>query len=109
MDIAGMRSKITIEKKTVTTDAIGNQTESWAAYHTCRARANKASGGETDEGAQPVSLETLVFTVRYCSMLADLDRISYRISFNGMVYDITDIDDFMFRHETLKITGQREV
>lgn len=109
MNIAGMRSKITIEKKTITTDTIGNQTESWVTFHTCHARANKASGGEVDEGAQPVDRETVSFVVRYCSALADLDKINYRISFNEKTYDITDIDDFMFKHESLKITAEREI
>ena len=107
MKISLMRSRITIQKETVTVDSIGNRTNTWTAWHTCSAYVNMQSGGENENAGQTVVSDTLVFTVRYCSALAGMQPDGYRISFNGYLYNITAVDDYQFRHETLKLTATR--
>lgn len=46
MEIAKLRSRITIQQATVQTDSIGNHTNTWVDYWSCAAYANLASGKE---------------------------------------------------------------
>ena len=108
MEIALMRSKISIQKCTVTTDADGNHIESWEPYYDCSAYANLSSGREDEAAGHTVSSDTVAFTIRYCALTKALNTKEYRIVFNGDIYNITAIDDYQYRHETLKITGERK-
>ena len=107
MEIALMRSSITIQKQTVSVDPIGNRTNTWSDYHSCRAYVNTSYGYEHHVASQTVDTATLMFTVRYCSALRNLCSDEYRIIFDGEIYNITYIDDYQFRHETLKLTAER--
>lgn len=107
MNIAKMRSKITIQKATVSTDNIGNRKNTWADYYSCSAYANLTSGKEYAEAGQTISSDKITFTVRYCNALSALTTDGYRIVFQGELYNITCIDDYMFRHETLKLNAER--
>ena len=107
MNIGLMRCRIVIQKETVTIDSIGNRTNTWTAWHSCFAYVNMQTGGEHESTGRTIVTDTLVFTVRYCSALAGMQPDGYRISFNGRLYNITAVDDFQFRHETLKLTATR--
>lgn len=108
MEIALMRSKISIQKCSVTSDALGNHIESWELYYDCSAYANMSSGREYEAAGHTVSSDTIVFTIRYCALTKALNTKEYRIIFDGDIYNITAIDDYQYRHETLKITGERK-
>ena len=107
MEIALMRSKIIIQKQTVSVDSIGNRTNTWSDYLTCRAYVNTSYGYEHHTAGQTVDTATLTFTVRFCEALKTLCSDGFRIVFNGEIYNITYIDDYQFRHETLKLTAER--
>ena len=107
MKIAMMRSKITIQKSVISVDSLGNHTAAWTDYLTCHAYANMAQGEEYTAAGQTVSSDTFVFTVRYCAALADMNSTEYRITFNDGIYNIVKVDDFQFRHETLKLTAKK--
>ena len=111
MDISLMRSRIKIQKNTVVTDAIGNHKNTWTDWHTCYAYANMAQtvtgGKERESSGQIIASDAFTFTVRYCSRLANLTSDGYRIIFNDHIYNITKVDDFQFRHKTLKLTAER--
>nr|DAW00590.1 MAG TPA: Putative head tail adaptor [Caudoviricetes sp.] len=111
MDISKLCSRITIQKNTVEVDSIGNHKAVWTDFYSCYAYANLATGrkvGQEYEAAgQTVSSDTYTFTVRYCRTLKDLDSDHYRILFGGDIYNITLVDDFQFRHETLKLTATK--
>lgn len=92
----------------VVTDAIGNHTNTWGDYWSCAAYANLASGKEYGAAGQTLGSDTLVFEVRWCERLRDLDSTKYRILFGGSIYNIVTVDDVQFRHEKLKLTAQRE-
>ena len=111
MNIALMRSKITIQKSVITTDSVGNHTATWTDYYTCHAYANIAQtengGKEYTAAGQTIGSDAFIFTVRYCAALTDIDSTKYRIIFNDHFYNIVKVDDFQFRHETLKLTANR--
>ena len=108
MDISKLRSRITIQRSEVATDAIGNHLSVWVDYWSCAAYANLASGKEYGAAGQTLGSDTLVFEVRWCERLRDLDATRFRILFGGNIYNITCVDDVQFRHERLKLTAQRE-
>ena len=111
MNIALMRSRIIIQKNTVTVDEIGNHVNTWTDFYECYAYANMSSNlsasGEKQEAGQIVATDTFTFTVRYCKALAGMTSDGYRILFGGNIYNITKVDDYQFRHETLKIKAER--
>ena len=108
MEISKLRSRITIQRSEVATDAIGNHLSVWVDYWSCAAYANLASGKEYGAAGQTLGSDTLVFEVRWCERLRDLDSTRFRILFGGAVYNIICVDDVQFRHEKLKLTAQRE-
>ena len=108
MEIAKLRSRITIQQATVQTDAIGNHANAWADYWSCAAYANLASGKEYSTAGQTLGSDTLVFEIRWCERLRALDSTKFRVLFNGNIYNIISVDDVQFRHERLKLTAQRE-
>lgn len=108
MEISKLRSRITIQRAVVQKDAIGNHTNAWADFWFCAAYANLASGKEYGAAGQTLGSDTLVFEVRWCERLRDLDSTKFRILFGGAIYNIICVDDVQFRHEKLKLTAQRE-
>ena len=108
MEIAKLRSRITIQHSEVVTDAIGNHTNVWVDYWSCAAHANLASGKEYGAAGLTLGSDTLVFEVRWCERLRELNSTKFRILFGGNIYNITCVDDVQFRHEKLKLTAQRE-
>ena len=107
MHIGLMRSSVIFQKESVVTDEIGNRLNVWEDYFPCAAYVNLSTGTETQEAGQTISQDKLIFTVRYCRKLAALTSDGYRILFNGNLYNILCVDDYQFRHETLKITAER--
>lgn len=108
MEISKLRSRITIQHSEVVTDTIGNHTNAWVDYWSCAAYANLASGKEHGAAGQTLSSDTLVFEVRWCERLRELDSTRFRILFCGSIYNIVTVDDVQFRHEKLKLIAQRE-
>lgn len=106
MDIGRMRSRITIQKAVPVSDDIGNRTNEWRDYRSCFAFVNLASGKEYTAAAQTLNGDTLVFVLRWCEDLKDLDPTRFRIVFGGRLFNITCVDDVLFRHESIKITGE---
>lgn len=108
MDIAKLRSRITIQRQTVTADAIGNHAVTWTDYYSCHAYANLIAATEQNIAAQTVPTETITFTLRFCSLLSALDSTHFRVLFEGRPYNILRVDDVQYRHKTLKLTATRE-
>lgn len=102
MNAGAYREKIIIQKKSVSADNIGQQSESWSDYFICHAYVNNLSGREFWEAAQQNAERTVEFITRYCKKLSDVDCINYRIIFRRNVYDIIFVDNVQYRNETLK-------
>ena len=109
MNAGMMKNRISIEKLTTTVDAIGNQTKAWATHFTCWAYMNGLSGAEYWAAKAQQAENTVVFQVRYCSNLSAINPQEYRIKFDGSIYDITSIDNYQFKNETLNIKAVHHV
>lgn len=87
---------------------INEVTEQWEDAFRVHASVNKASSDSEYLNAGSVrSKQTLTFEVRYFKDLEDisLNLQGYRIVFQGVPYNITDYDDFMLMHKTVKFLG----
>lgn len=85
-----------------------NDDDSYSDYYSCHAQVNKTGGNEYLIAGAVSPKNKFTFIVRYCEELKNLqfDTQTYRIVFNGIIFNILDADDFMQRHKTIKIIGE---
>ncbi len=107
MDIALLNVRITFQKGTVATDAIGNRTNGWEDYYSCHATVSGEGGSEKAVAGQTVEDTDLAFTVRYCKKATAVTTDGFRILFDGSIYNILSIDHMSFKRKTLKFRCQK--
>lgn len=86
-------------------------TEVWTDLFGIHASVNKFAGGKRTEylsAGVNQSKSRKVFEIRYFKALEDIDmdRGSYRIVYRGNFYNIADYDDYLERHQTVKLLGE---
>ena len=108
MNIAGLRVRITIQKNTTMVDRIGNHSSAWTDYFSCWATAvaSGKSTEETENAATTQEADRLDITVRWSSETAAVNSKQYRILLGDRIYDILNIDDMGFRHNSRKLHTQ---
>lgn len=96
-----LNQKIQIQK-------LNDDNDSYSAYYSCHAQVNKTGGNEYLIAGSVSTKNKFTFIVRYCEELKNLqfDTQTYRIVFDGIIFNILDADDFMQRHKTIKIIGE---
>lgn len=97
-----------IYDKPITIQLQDEETEDWGDLFRLHARVNKTGGGTNMNAGADQFLATLTFEVRYFKELEAL-RYSpqlYRIIYRGHTFKVTDYDDFMERHRTVKLVGE---
>lgn len=104
MNISGLRVRITIQKNETVVDRIGNHTSSWQDYFSCWATAVSSgkSAEETQNAGTTQEADRLDFTVRYSSETAVVNSKQYRILLGDRIYNILNIDEMGFRHNSRK-------
>ena len=108
MEVAAMRSKVTFQKNTTTSDKYGNHKNGWTDYYTCFATIGGeglASSKEEQVAGTTVEDFSMTVTVRYCAKTA---AITYRIVLNGELYNIENIDHLNYRKKALKFMCRKE-
>lgn len=93
--------------KPITIQAINEDTELWEDLYSLHARVNKSNGSEYLNAGAIQSKSTRVFEVRYFKDLEaiDFNRGRYRIVYRDQPYNITDYDDYLEQHKTVKLLG----
>ena len=87
---------------------INETTEMWDDMYILHANVNKANSNNEYLNAGAIQDKvSRVFEVRYFKAIEDIEHNTqkYRIVYQGVPYNITDYDDFMFRHKTVKLLG----
>lgn len=102
-DIGKLNQRISIQKKTVISDDIGNQTEEWTKVHDCWAAVNTVSGREFWAARQQNEENTVNFKVRYCKKIAEIGTVDYRIIFHNKIYDIISVDNMLFADSLINV------
>lgn len=103
MDAGKLRDKITIEKRTIETDEVGNQSSKWVVVYRGFASVNKLYGREYWAAAASQSEDTVVFSLRYHPIFNTVNSLDYRLLFRGDEYDIKSVDNVKHINDTVKI------
>lgn len=98
-----LNRKITIQKLTTVTSPNGFDEEKWVDWETLWASKNNLSGKEYYSAKTVNEEKTVKFEVRYFPKLEEINSTEYRIIHEGKEYNITFIDNFMYRNEWLVI------
>jgi SPP1 family predicted phage head-tail adaptor len=105
MNAGAYSDLVTIQKKTEKRDKDGFSKETWEDYYTNYAYVNKLSGSEFWQAAETAAQSTIRFEMRYHTQLERVDTKNYRLLFRDRIFNITNIDNVMFKNETVKISG----
>jgi SPP1 family predicted phage head-tail adaptor len=93
--------------KLVTLQQQDDETEQWSDVHRLHARVNKTGGGSAfNAGADQYNL-TLTFELRHSATLEAVryNPQAYRVQYRGHLFKITDYDDYMEQHRTVRLVG----
>lgn len=99
---AGMlREPVTFERRTLTGDGAGGQTEAWAAISgvPTRAHVRPVSGSERYASDRTEAIVRLRLVTRYTAALREGDRVKIR----DRVHNIRFLDNVEFRDKWLQI------
>ncbi len=107
MDIALLNKRVSFQKSVIHTDEIGNHSNSWEDYYTCSSTISEESGDEERDAGQKNYTDTLSVTVRYCRKSSAITPSEYRVTIDGIPYDITSVDHYSHKHEMLKFRCRR--
>lgn len=93
--------------KPIIIQKVDTATREWSDLYKPHARVNKTGGSEYLNAGANQSKSTRVFEIRYFKDLEDIDenRGIYRIIYRGRTYNITDYDDYLEEHKTVKLLG----
>ncbi|SFE84082.1 phage head closure protein [Peptostreptococcus sp. D1] len=97
-----------IYDKPIIIQKVDEETERWRSIYTLHAHINKSKKGDEFLSAGAIqSKQTLTFDIRYFKNIEDisLNTQLYRVLYNGHIYDISDYDDFMFKHKNVRLLG----
>ena len=91
--------------KPIVIQKIDQDTETWLDLWPLHARINKTTGTEFVEAGADRSQSTKTFELRYFTELEDVDfnRGLYRIMYRDHAYNIVDYDDYMEKHQTVRL------
>lgn len=98
---------ITIQKNTVTMDRYGNHKNVWDDYFTCHAYADTYIKDE-DESVTTSDERGITFEVRYCSELAGITSIGYKVIFRGETFNIESVDMMNWNRKTIRLKCRKE-
>ena len=105
MNIAGLRTRITIQKNETVVDKYGNHKSAWTDYFTCWATAvtSGISSSEEEAAGHTVEADRLDITIRYSTDPAAVNSKQYRILLGDRIYNILGIDEMGFKHNSRKL------
>lgn len=110
LNVSLMNEKVTFQKNTVITDAIGNHKNGWEDFYTCYATIGgegMASSKEKEEAGTIVEDVGMTVTIRYCKKALEIGSTTHRIIFKGEIYDITNVDHTNFKKKYLKFSCRK--
>jgi SPP1 family predicted phage head-tail adaptor len=83
-------------------------TEQWTDVLSLHAKVNKTGGGTRLNAGADQYTASLTFEVRYVKALEAIayNTQPYRIEYRGRKFKVVDYDDFMERHQTIKLVGE---
>lgn len=97
-----------IYDKPITIQRQDFETEEWGDLWKLHARVNKSGGGQASNAGADQYRTTLTFEVRYFAALEELryNPQPFRIVYRRHTFKLVDYDDFMEKHQTVKLVGE---
>ena len=97
-----------IYDKPITVQVQDPITEKWEDRLHLHARVNKTGGGMALNAGADQYRASLTFEVRYTTALEDIaySPQPFRVVYRGRTFKVTDYDDYMERHHTVKLVGE---
>lgn len=94
--------------KPITVQVQDAETEAWADKLKLHARVNKTGGGTSFTAGADQYKVSLTFEVRYSRQLEEIayNPQPFRIVYRGRTFKVTDYDDYMEQHKTVKLVGE---
>lgn len=101
MNSGKLKESVTFQRRTLTSDGAGGQTESWATISGVPSRAYvvPVSGSEKYKSERMEAIVRLRLVIRYTSDLRESDRVQIR----NRVHNIRFIDNIEFADKWLQI------
>ncbi len=83
-------------------------TEDWKDSLHLHARVNKTGGGAAYNAGADQYRASLTFEVRYVRALEDIayGPQPFRILYRGRTFKVTDYDDYMEQHRSVRLVGE---
>lgn len=84
------------------------ETEEWTDKLHLHARVNKTGGGTAMNAGATQYRASLTFELRYIRALEELAYSTqpYRVIYRDRQFKVTDYDDYMEQHRTIKLVGE---
>jgi len=108
MNIELLNQKITVQKNTITTDTVGNHTNTWATFYICHATVSGENRGEESAAGTTTDHSDADFTIRWCAAAKVITPDGYRVLFGGEVYNIIGIDHMNYKRKAVKLRCRKE-
>jgi SPP1 family predicted phage head-tail adaptor len=99
MQAGNLRHRITIQQRSTSEDALGQQVLAWTDVATIWCRVEQLSGRELMTASAERAENTARITVRYRADLVEKMRILY----GATIYDITSVSDIEGRRRELEV------
>lgn len=93
----------------VTVQRMDTVTEEWQdLLHLHALQVNRAGGAETYNAGKEQYHPRMVFDLRWCEALEAVrwHTETHRLVYKGHPFNITDYDDYMEQHITVRLTGE---
>ena len=107
MEIALLNVKVTFQKNSVVSDAVGNRKNVWEDYYSCHATVSGEGGQEKAAAGLTAAESDIAFTVRFCKRAAEVMADGFRILFGGEIYNIVAVDHMNYRKKALKFRCEK--
>lgn len=102
VNIEDLRYRITLQRKTITTDANGIETVTWVDYKTVWAAYEPLGGREYYAAAATQSQDNVTFHIRYQKDITP----DLQIVFGELIYQILNVNDTAGRHIELQLISK---
>ena len=106
--VGRMRERIRITRQTASVDAVGNHVNVQIPYCTRWASVNKTSETEKDAAGTVRSEEVYYFIVRFDGVTRIITPTQFQVVFHGKIFDITRVDNYRYRNESLTIYAKEK-
>lgn len=104
MEPSKLDRRITIQRKTVVQNGLGEDVETWTDMATVSASKRDVSDGERVAAAEVSATITTRFQIRWSRNVQDINPGGHRVLFGERLYDISAVKE-IGRREGIEITA----